>query len=162
MTAQDLLHEARRLGLRIEPRGDKLAVTPANRCPPDFADTLRAHKSTLLDWLNCPPCPGWGVVPPDGLPLDPVEPHPTPQHRQQLIDYLLRQGAGPLGAWLLRRESDYYDGPGRKWDCSTFAYAAARDAACWQLNRGEREVLDLLEGFTDAATATPLTKTVRQ
>jgi hypothetical protein len=70
-----------------------------------------------------------------------------------MIDYPLRQGAGrpgPLAAWLVRRESAYYDGPGRTWDCAAFAYAAARDAACWQLNRNEREVIEFLEGFAEA------------
>ncbi|NBR87118.1 MAG: hypothetical protein EB141_18590 [Verrucomicrobia bacterium] len=147
MTAQELFQEASRRGLRLKTVGDKLAVIPANLCPPDFAATLKAHKSELLVWLNRPPCPGSGEVPPDGLPLIPVEPRPTPATRQLVIDYLLRQGAdhpGPLTAWLVRRESDYYDGPGKHWDCAAFAYAAARDAACWQLNRGEREALDLL------------------
>jgi len=80
---------------------------------------------------------------------------PTGEHvRQQMIDYLLRQGAGrpcPLAAWMVRRESAYYDGPGRTWACAAFAYAAARDAVCWQLNRNERELLGLLEGFGEAA-----------
>ena len=88
----DLFHKARRRGLRLESVGDKLAVIPANRCPPDFADTLKAHKSALLDWLNRPPCPGWGAVPPNGLPIIPVEPHPTPRDRKRVFDYLLRQG----------------------------------------------------------------------
>ena len=162
MTAPALFHEARRRGLRLEPHGDKLAVIPANLCPPDFAAVLRQHKGELLDWLNRPPCPGWQAVPPDTLPLDAVEPRPTPHERQQVIDYLLRQGAGrPLAAWLVRRESDYYDGPGRKWDCAAFAYAAARDCSCWQLNRSEREVRELLADFTDAATATPPAKPAR-
>ena len=133
MTAQDLFQEANRRGLRLETVGDKLAVTPANRCPPDFAATLKAHKAELLDWLNRPPCPGWGSVPPADLPLIPVEPRPTPHDRQLVVSYLLRQGAdrpGPLAAWLVRRESEYYDGPGKHWDCAAFSYAAARDAAC--------------------------------
>ena len=61
----------------------------------------------------------------------------------------------------VRRESGYYGGPGRKWDCSAFAYAAARDAACWQLNRTEGEVRELLADFTDAATAKPPAKPAR-
>lgn len=149
MTVQDLCLEASKRGLRLEPRGDKLAVIPADRLAPDFAAVLREHKGELLDWLNRPSCPGWQEVP-----LDPIEPRPTPHDRQQMIDYLLRQGAGhpcPLAAWLVRRESDYYDGPGRTWDCATFAYASARDAACWQLKRSEREVLDLLAGFEAVA-----------
>ena len=52
MTAQRLCFEASRRGLRLESRGDKLAVIPASRCPPEFADTLRAHKGELLSWLE--------------------------------------------------------------------------------------------------------------
>ena len=49
MTTMELYEEAARRGLRLEPRGDKLAVIPASRCPPDFADVLRQHKHELLD-----------------------------------------------------------------------------------------------------------------
>jgi hypothetical protein len=65
MTAQELYLEATKRGLRLEPRGDRLAVIPANRVPPDFANVLRAHKGELLDWLearasNLPPdCAPW-------------------------------------------------------------------------------------------------------
>jgi hypothetical protein len=49
MTALDLYREAARRGLHLEARdGGKLAVTPADRCPPDFADVLRQHKPALL------------------------------------------------------------------------------------------------------------------
>jgi len=53
MNASDeLLRQARGLGLRLEARGDKLAVIPAARCPPEFAARLRAHKSDLLTALE--------------------------------------------------------------------------------------------------------------
>jgi|ERR1017187_6733410 hypothetical protein len=52
MTATKLFQEAKRLGLRLETRDDKLVVIPANRCPPDFADVLRQHKGELLVWLK--------------------------------------------------------------------------------------------------------------
>ena len=52
MTTCELYSEATKRGLRLEPRGDKLAVIPANRCPPDFADVLREHKGELLEWLR--------------------------------------------------------------------------------------------------------------
>ncbi|MBI4662150.1 MAG: hypothetical protein HY735_25300 [Verrucomicrobia bacterium] len=60
MTAPELYQEAFRRGLRLEPRGDKLAVIPGDRVPSEFADMLRAHKAELLDWLetkavNLPP-----------------------------------------------------------------------------------------------------------
>ena len=65
MMARELYSEAAKRGLRLESRGDKLAVIPANRCPPDFADVLREHKAELLTWLetksaNVPPdCVPW-------------------------------------------------------------------------------------------------------
>lgn len=65
MTAKTLINRAAELGLRLEPRGDKLAVIPGNRVPPEFADTLRQHKGELLDWLEAcaaglaPDCAAW-------------------------------------------------------------------------------------------------------
>jgi hypothetical protein len=64
MTAQHLYLEASRRGLRLEPRGDKLAVIPANLCPPDFADALRAHKRELLDLLAVQALPPPAAQPP--------------------------------------------------------------------------------------------------
>lgn len=153
MTAHALYQEAARRGLRLEPRGDKLAVIPAERVPPDFADLLLEHKAELLNWLSHRRCPGWQAVPPDDLPLNPNRSCPTPQDRERMIAYLLRQGCdrpGPLTAWLVRRECAYFNGPGRKWDCSLHAYSAARDAACWQLNRTEYDLWHLLEGMDGA------------
>jgi hypothetical protein len=60
MTALELYNEAARRGLRLEARaGGKLAVIPADRVPPEFADVLRQHKSKLLNWLEgrFPPLP---------------------------------------------------------------------------------------------------------
>jgi len=42
--------------------------------------------------------------------------------------------------------------PGRQWDYALYAYATARDAACWQLNRSEAEGWEFLEGL-DRVTA---------
>ena len=50
--APGIYHRAVALGLRLEPRGDRLAVSPANRCPPDFPGVLREHNRELLDWLE--------------------------------------------------------------------------------------------------------------
>jgi hypothetical protein len=62
----ELYQRAMKLGLRLEPRGgDKLAVIPANRCPPEFADTLRQHKQEILSLLESqaagltPDCAPW-------------------------------------------------------------------------------------------------------
>jgi hypothetical protein len=52
MTAPEIYDEALRRGLRLEMRGNKLAVIPAKGCQPEFADLLRAHKSELLSWLD--------------------------------------------------------------------------------------------------------------
>ena len=103
--------------------------------------------------LNRPLCPGKRAVPPDNLPLNHAMPRPTPHDRERVIAFLIRQGCdrpGQLTAWLVRRENAYYAGPGRHWDCSLLAYAAARDDACWQLERSEREVWNLLEGLAEA------------
>jgi hypothetical protein len=61
----ELCQRAVRLGLRLEPRGDMLAVIPAKRCPPEFADTLRQHKREILSLLEgqaaglAPDCAPW-------------------------------------------------------------------------------------------------------
>ena len=61
----ELCQRAVRLGLRLELRGDKLAVSPAKLCPPDFAAELRRHKVELLDFLVgqaaglAPDCASW-------------------------------------------------------------------------------------------------------
>lgn len=52
VSANTLLRQARRWGLRLEARGDKLAVVPARSCPPEFADLLRQHKAELLAMLD--------------------------------------------------------------------------------------------------------------
>lgn len=152
MTAPELYQEAARRGLRLEPRGDKLAVIPGEHVPLEFADTLRKHKAELLDWLTRPPCPGWQAVPPADLSLDPLMPQPAPARREAVIGFLLRQTAdrpGPLAAWLVRRENAYFDCPGRTWDCGLICYAAGRDAGCWQLNRSESELWGFLEATAE-------------
>ena len=47
-----LFDRATELGLRLERRGDMLAVIPAQLCPPEFADELRHHKRELLDLIE--------------------------------------------------------------------------------------------------------------
>ena len=64
MTTEELYHEATKRGLRLESAGDKLAVIPAKRCPPDFAAVLREHKRELLDWLETK----GAQLPPDCVP----------------------------------------------------------------------------------------------
>jgi hypothetical protein len=52
MSPESLLLEARRHGLRIEPRDNSLAVIPEQNLTPDFEAVLRQHKPELLAWLN--------------------------------------------------------------------------------------------------------------
>lgn len=52
MNAVELYREAEKRGLRLEPRGDMLAVIPRGNCPPDFAAELRQHKPELLALLQ--------------------------------------------------------------------------------------------------------------
>ena len=52
MRPLEIYRRAHSLGLRIEPRGSKLAVIPKGKCPPEFAAVLRAHKPELLKWLE--------------------------------------------------------------------------------------------------------------
>jgi hypothetical protein len=65
MNAHDLYLESTRRGLKLEPIGDKLAVRPKGKCPPDFANVLRAHKGELLNLLEAnsanltPDCAAW-------------------------------------------------------------------------------------------------------
>lgn len=52
MKAITIITEARRWGLRLEPRGDKLAVIPGSKCPPELAELLREHKAEVLSYLE--------------------------------------------------------------------------------------------------------------
>lgn len=152
MKPLDLFRQAQALGLRLEVE-QRLAVF-GESCPPDFAAVLTEHKAALVEWLANPPCPGWQAVPPRDLLLDPERPEPTPEQRARLMDYLLRQGAGRPGAlsdWLACREAAYVAGPGREWDAALVAYAAARDAVCWQLKRDVEEACELLGGCEESA-----------
>ena len=51
----------------------------------------------------------------------------------------------------MQREGDYRDRC--RWPADACAYAAARDAACWQLKRSEADVWLTLKAF-DEVTAT--------
>jgi hypothetical protein len=162
MTPCDLYNEALRRGLRLEPRGDKLAVIPGDRCPPEFAATLRQHKVELLAWLSRSPLPGWQAVPPAGLPLNPLRPAPQRTDARRVMEYIERQiddALGPLCEWCLRRELEYWTA--YHWPDAVCAYAATRDAVCWQLRRTEAEVWTLLEGTKEVASL-PKTRPKKQ
>jgi hypothetical protein len=147
-----ILSRAAELGLTLEVEGSRIAISPRRSCPADFLEEIRKHKLELMTLLSPnPPCPGWQAVPPNDLPLNPTTPRPTTARREAVISYLFRQAAtcGPLARWLIQRENDYYDGPGRSWDCGTITYAAARDAAGWQLHRSEGVVWEFLEACAE-------------
>jgi hypothetical protein len=151
MTPIDLLRQAESLGLRIEPKGgSKLLVSPAERCTAEFAQVLRDHKHALLSWLTNPPCHRRGAVPVADLPLDPAMPTPDTENARRVMDFIVGQIGSepcPLCEWCLRRETAYWDAHG--WPDDLCAYAAARDAACWQLNRNEADIWDVLQGFKE-------------
>jgi hypothetical protein len=152
--ASELVRRAEHLGLRLErrPNGKLAVISSTGVLPAEFIEELRPVKSDVLDLLDARTCPGWGTVPPDNLRLQRTKPHPDAEDRELVLGYLLRQGAGrpcPLAAWLMRREEAYFNGLGAKWDCGLLAYAAARDAACWQLDRDEADVLELLRSFRE-------------
>ena len=54
MTPTTLINEARRRGLVLKAREGKLVVSPADLCPPAFADVLKKHKQELLCVLESP------------------------------------------------------------------------------------------------------------
>jgi hypothetical protein len=155
MKALEIYREATKRGLRIQPAGDKLAVFPKGHCPADFAEVLREHKAELLQWLTSPPCPGWQAVPPTDLPLNRLRPCPARSAARSVMAYIVRQiGSEPclLCEWCLKRETAYWDT--FHWLDEVCAYAAARDAACWQLNRDEQGLCEVLAGMTEVAAAT--------
>ena len=51
MRALDVLHQARQRGLTLQPKGDKLEVSPAYDCPRDFVRTLQEYKPALVSLL---------------------------------------------------------------------------------------------------------------
>jgi hypothetical protein len=52
-TPAQILMRAARLGVKLGTRpGDKITFEPAERCPPEFVGTLRAHKAQFLELLR--------------------------------------------------------------------------------------------------------------
>jgi hypothetical protein len=149
MSPHDLYLEARRRGLELDVRGEKLSVTPRHRCPPDFAQVLLENKAALIQWFQRDSYPRRQEVPPNDLQLHPVQPRPAAAGARLIMDYVVRQigdTPGPLCEWCLRREMEYW--AAYHWPDHVCAYASARDAACWQLRQSEQDVWWLLEGET--------------
>ncbi len=153
MTTDQLISHIETLGCRlIALGGERLRVTNPDRLPQDVLESLRQRKSEILGVIRS--CPGWGTTPPDDLPLNPIFPRPLRASRELVIAHILRQGGRnptSVGEWLVKRENDYFVGPGRHWDCGLLAYAAARDCAQWQhRSESERELLERLSAFNEA------------
>jgi hypothetical protein len=65
-----------------------------------------------------------------------------------VIAYLRRQCISQqIRRWLTKRRATYQTTTGCTWDTPLQSYAAARDAACWQLDRTEPAVWSLLTGI---------------
>jgi hypothetical protein len=83
-------------------------------------------------------------VPPENLILVSRMPNPSPTSLRRVIDRMWQQvrgGLGPLSAWIVTRESHYFNGPGANWDQTLICYAACRDCLCWQMHVTERELV---------------------
>jgi len=86
-------------------------------------------------------------VPPSDLPLVKGLPLPSEAEAKAVIDYEFKKAGekpGPLMAWLVKRENAYFEGCGKHWGFHLHTYAAARDAACWQLGLTEAALLKRL------------------
>jgi hypothetical protein len=75
------------------------------------------------------------------------------------MDYLMRQigketGPGSLCEWCLKRETAYRETFG--WPDQDCVFGAGRDVVCWQLNREEAGVCELLKAFGEATTGARL------
>lgn len=63
--ATAIIERARRLGLRLQLEGERIAVAPARLCPPGFLATLREHKPAVMALLEAKAT----NLPPDYAPL---------------------------------------------------------------------------------------------
>lgn len=66
MSAAELLLDLGRLGIRLEPHGDRLRYSPRSALTPFLADRLKAHMVELLELLRpapdaAPPIATWGA-----------------------------------------------------------------------------------------------------
>ncbi len=145
--ASNVYRQAQARGLTLEADGADLVVKPRSKCPPEFADLLRQHKAQLLHWLSQGSCSAKQAVPPDNLPLNPVCAHLSQADARSVMHYIADQidGNDFLCDWCLKRELAYWSS--YHWPDQILAYAAARDAACWQLKRTETEVWRFSTGF---------------
>jgi hypothetical protein len=154
MSILEIMTRSDALGLTLRVRGETLTITPMKLAPPDLREVIRSQQLELIRFLKRRPGQGWQAIPPTDLELTWDKPSPTPTDRERVISYLLRQGAdrpGPLAAWLITRENEYFEHFGTTWSFILGTYAAARDAACWQTHRSEVQLWELLEGLEEVA-----------
>jgi hypothetical protein len=152
MNAQEIVARAQRLGLKLEAKGEKLAVKPWSICPPDLKELIQRHKLEVVALLTDLPCPGRRSIPVEGLRLNPIRPSPSAKDYELVIGFVKRQLGGPddpLRSWCSRRKKAYQTK--HQWEVKLCAYAAARDLVCHQLARTELEVCDLLSGFDECS-----------
>ncbi|NQT39186.1 MAG: hypothetical protein HQ581_16935 [Planctomycetes bacterium] len=70
MSAESLLMDLVRLGIKLEAHGDRLRYHPQGAMTPDLIDRLRTHKAELLAALR-------SAVDPDGVATAPVTGEPA-------------------------------------------------------------------------------------
>jgi hypothetical protein len=97
--------------------------------------------------------PGWGQCPPPEWPLKGDLPRPSEHVYDAIMDFVQRQPA--LKDWLAFRTAQYRTA-GFAWSAKEHAYAAARDAACWQLRRSPAQVYLVLHGCKVADQSAPI------
>ena len=81
-------------------------------------------------------------VPPASMPLRCEYPQPGKFRLERIMARAasLCHLPGVLCAWAVRREGQYFDGPGRTWGDQIIGYAVARDMICWLTGKREGEL----------------------
>src|SRR4051812_22424991 len=106
-----ILRQARKIGVSLEPAGEKLAVVSSRgKCPPGFASLLLQHKPALLRLVN--KAPHLGSVPLETLALNTHRPSPSTKDARATMAFVMEQiGDSPeqLCEWCCRREALYWE-----------------------------------------------------
>ena len=127
MKTTALFTHLRSLGATMRVDGLFLLVEPADRISEEIIQELRASKPMIVRLLSEH---RWGAVP-GVIPLR-RSPSDDPTIGRGCVDFASAQigETGPLCAWCLNREGDYWnDGVGPH----ESTMAACVDLACWQL-----------------------------
>lgn len=99
-----------------------------------------------------PPFPGWGEIPPLDLQLNGTRPRPDATTQRVLVDFATRQP--PLRQWLEHRAAAYHVAA-PTWPRDVVIFAAARDAAMYQLRRPVLQIVELLAILDTGARSFP-------